>query len=104
MAASEPEPMYAPYARAAALVASDGTRRAQKNVVDVRRYETGRYRLTVPETIDVTHAALHVTPHAGADWGTEVYVRPVSGQPHVVDVLTSKNGTPTNEPFYFSIM
>ncbi|MFE6200679.1 hypothetical protein [Streptomyces sp. NPDC057838] len=96
--------IYAPYARAAAVVAADGQLRKQKNVVQVQRTGTGRYRLTVPETIDLPTAAMHVTADAGADWGTEVYVRPVKDHNHTAEVLTSKSGVATNEPFHFSVL
>jgi len=47
---------------------------------------------------------MHVTPHTSAGWGSEVYVGLVNGENQVVEVLTSKIGTRTDEPFYFSIL
>ncbi|MEU9999164.1 hypothetical protein [Streptomyces sp. NPDC050848] len=65
-----PIDMYAPYARAAAKVAANGTLLAQKNVAESRKVATGQYCVKVsdPDIDDLKDAAVHVT--SNSSWAT----------------------------------
>lgn len=78
-AVAAPVDMYAPYARAAAKVAADGTLLAAKNVASVTKpaNTTGRYCVKVsdPDIDDLKDAAIQATSNSA--WGTLI----VFGQP-----------------------
>lgn len=69
-AVAAPVDMYAPYARAAAKVAGNGTLLAQKNVAESKRVATGQYCVKVsdPDIDDLKDAAIHVT--SNSNWAT----------------------------------
>ncbi|WP_327303678.1 hypothetical protein OG264_38570 (plasmid) [Streptomyces xanthophaeus] len=71
-----PIDMYAPYARAAAKVAANGTLLAQKNIDEAgtRKVATGQYCVKVsdPDIDDLKDAAVHVT--SNSNWATFIVV------------------------------
>ncbi|KOG76083.1 hypothetical protein [Streptomyces varsoviensis] len=99
---ADPIPMHAPYARAAAVVARDGTLEKTKNILSVEKTGGGTYKVTVAETVDVTHAALQATAHSSANWGTEVYAKSLDA--HAVQVLTGANGKESAQPFHIAVL
>ncbi|GAA3690222.1 hypothetical protein GCM10022224_064550 [Nonomuraea antimicrobica] len=54
--------IYAPYARAGAIVDSDGRLNLFKNVISSRRVSTGRYCVRVADFVDVSKALIQITP------------------------------------------
>ncbi|AZQ74369.1 hypothetical protein EKH77_26980 [Streptomyces luteoverticillatus] len=103
-----PNPIIAPYARAAALVDRDGTLVRAKNVTaDVQKTDVGVYRVTVGENIDTTSAACQATVAggSGAIWGAEIHVRTdPSNNDHIVTVFTGRNGAPFDQPFHLAVL
>ncbi|MEU9204281.1 hypothetical protein [Streptomyces sp. NPDC048332] len=86
-----PIDMYAPYARAAAKVAANGTLLAQKNVGESRKVATGQYCVKVsdPDIDDLKDAAVHVTSNSG--WATFIVQAPPTtrcgSDPNTISVL-----------------
>jgi hypothetical protein len=100
-----PNPIIAPYARAAVLVDRNGAIMRAKNVTGVQKTGTGRYSVTVGENIDTTSAACQATVDRSANWGAEIYVSThPSNNDHVVLVLTGRNGTASDEPFHLAVL
>lgn len=101
---TDPTPLYAPYARAAAVVGRDGTLQKTKNVLRVEKVGTngGTYKVIIADTVDVTDAALQVTADSGANWGTEVYVKTLDA--HAVQVLTGTKGKEAAQPFHLAVL
>ncbi|MFE7842182.1 hypothetical protein ACFU53_40835 [Streptomyces sp. NPDC057474] len=101
---ADAKPIYAPYARAAAVVARDGTVLKTKNVLRAEKVGTdgGTYKVIIAETVDVTDGAVQVTPESGANWGTEVFTRILDA--HTVEVLTGKSGKESGQPFHIAIL
>ncbi|MEV4074462.1 hypothetical protein ACGFJC_08405 [Nonomuraea fuscirosea] len=54
--------IYAPYARAGAIVDADGGLNNYKNVISSERVATGRYCVEVSHKVDVTGALIQITP------------------------------------------
>lgn len=66
-AAAAPADMYAPYARATAKVAANGTLLAAKNIAAVTRPQVGMYCVKVsdPDIDDLTNADILATSNGG---------------------------------------
>ncbi|WP_327709774.1 hypothetical protein OG912_15035 [Streptomyces sp. NBC_00464] len=91
-AAADPIDLYAPHARAAAKVATNGTLLAQKNVSESWRTAAGQYcvRVSDPDIDDLKDAAVHVT--SNSNWATFIVQAPPNtrcgGDPNTVSVLS----------------
>ncbi|MFG2074334.1 hypothetical protein SAMN05421874_103248 [Nonomuraea maritima] len=54
--------VYAPYARAGAIIDADGTLNNAKNITSARRVAVGSYCVEVAETVNAANAIIQLTP------------------------------------------
>ncbi|MBF8191514.1 hypothetical protein ITP53_38635 [Nonomuraea sp. K274] len=57
--------IYAPYARAAAIIDADGDLNEYKNVKSSRRVAVGKYCIRVADNVDIREAVIQLTPRQG---------------------------------------
>ncbi|WP_329214742.1 hypothetical protein OG257_36815 [Streptomyces sp. NBC_00683] len=108
-ASAAPVDLYAPYARAAAKVASDGTLLAAKNVASVTKPATGQYCVKVsdPDIDDLKDAAIQATSNSA--WATLiVFGTPTGTCGNAANTITvwsaDRNGTAwTNSSFTVTV-